>query len=176
MYPYASFTLLLAAAAALSSISNVSAFVQTASCPRSTTQLNLENHIAEMIDGELDRLQNIKLWRQNQAEKLNKGKEFTVPTGFDFNSVSDFQPNAGAAQKIQIRKDKRMARDDPARYCADRCVSTGNCQVWEDMFEMAPDEVQKFCKECVLSEEEEPCDVPEMFIENAGKNPWELRP
>lgn len=92
----------------------------------------------------------------------------------------DLQPNADAAKKIQMRKDKRMARDDPARYCADRwcvhriiilgfgsgifcshlvclycssahpplpiSVSTGNCQVWEDMFEMAADEVQKFCK------------------------------
>lgn len=33
-----------------------------------------------------------------------------------------------------------------------------------------------FIQECVLSEDEEPCDVPEKFIENAGKNAWELRP
>ena len=98
------------------------------------------------IDSELDRLKNIGLWRQQQAEKLNKGKD-TLPQGFDFNSPGDFSPMADAAQKIQMRKDKRMARDDPARYCADRCVSTGNCQVWEDMFEMAADEVQAFCQE-----------------------------
>jgi hypothetical protein len=29
-------------------------------------------------------------------------------------------------------------------------------------------EVQKFCKECVLSEEEEPCDVPGGFYEDDG--------
>jgi hypothetical protein len=103
-------------------------------------------------------------------------KEPTLPRGFDFNSPADLKTNADAASKIQMRKDRRMARDDPARYCADRCVATGNCQVWEDMFEMAADEVQQFCKECVLSEDEEPCNVPEKFIENAGKNPWELRP
>jgi len=129
-----------------------------------------------MIDNEMKRLKNIGLWRREQVEKLKNGKEESLPQGFDFNSVNDFQPNEGAAQKIQMRKDRRMARDDPSRYCADRCVSTGNCQVWEDMFDMAADEVQKFCTECVLSEEEEPCDVPEKFIENAGKNPWELRP
>ncbi|KAL7535565.1 hypothetical protein ACHAXR_006574 [Thalassiosira sp. AJA248-18] len=177
MHPYTSFTALLAAAAALSIIPEVSSFVHPGgSSSRATTQLNLENHIASMIDNEVDRLRNIGLWRQKEAEKLKKAKEPTLPQGFDWNDVNDFQPNAGAAQKIQMRKDKRMARDDPARYCADRCVSTGNCQVWEDMFEMAADEVQQFCKECVLSEDEEPCEVPEKFIENAGLNPWELHP
>ena len=39
---------------------------------------------------------------------------------------------------------------------------------------MAAEEVQTFCKECVLSEGEEPCDVPDMFMENAGKNVWEV--
>lgn len=51
--------------------------------------------------------------------------------------------------------------DDPMRYCADRCVSTGNCDVFEDMFNMDPREVVEFCSECVLSEDEEPCDIPE---------------
>ncbi|KAL7553802.1 hypothetical protein ACHAWF_017129 [Thalassiosira exigua] len=176
MIPYASFTALVAAAAAFSGIQAASSFVHPTPSSRVVTRLNLENHIAEMIDKELDRLHDIGLWRRKQAEKLNKGKEPSMPQGFDFNSPSDFQPNAYAARKIQMRKDKRMAREDPARYCADRCVSTGNCQVWEEMFEMAADEVQQFCTECVLSEEEEPCEVPEKFIENAGLNPWEIRP
>lgn len=30
-----------------------------------------------------------------------------------------------------------------------------------DFFELSPKEVLKFCEECVLSEEEEPCEVPE---------------
>jgi hypothetical protein len=44
------------------------------------------------------------------------------------------------------------------------------------MFELSEKEVRKFCEECVLSEDEEPCDVPEKFLENAGKNSWELMP
>ena len=99
-----------------------------------------------------------------------------MPQGFLFNTPTDLKTNADAASNIQIRKDRRMARDDPSRYCADRCVATGNCQVWEDMFEMSAKEVQIFCKEFVLSEDEEPCDVPDKFIENAGKNSWELHP
>jgi len=37
---------------------------------------------------------------------------------------------------MQRRKDEKMANDDPMRYCADRCVSTGNCDVFEDMFDL----------------------------------------
>ncbi|KAL9186157.1 hypothetical protein ACHAXT_005395 [Thalassiosira profunda] len=176
MNPYARAIALLAATAALGGVPEISSFVHPAPPSRATTRLHLENHIAEMIDEEMERLKNLQFWRRQQDEKARKGREPSIPQGFDFNSPGDFQQNAGAAQKIQMRKDKRMARDDPARYCADRCVSTGNCQVWEEMFEMAPAEVQKFCKDCVLSEDEEPCDVPEKFIENAGLNPWELHP
>lgn len=125
------------------------------------------------IDNELDRLQHIEQWRTHQTDKLKV--EPTLPSGFDFNTLADLPgQTANAASNIQARKDRRMARDDPARYCADRCVATGNCQVWEDMFDMAAEEVQTFCKECVLSEGEEPCDVPDMFMENAGKNVWEV--
>ena len=45
-----------------------------------------------------------------------------MPKGFDFNSVNDFQTTSDASKKIQMRKDRRMARDDPMRYCADRCL------------------------------------------------------
>ena len=123
------------------------------------------------IDNELLRLNDIDSWRRQQAEKLKQGKE-----GFDFNSAADFLPTKDTINKIQMRKDRRMAREDPARYCADRCVATGNCQIWEDTFDMSAEEVQKFCKECVLSDEEEPCDVPQKFIDNAGKNLWEIHP
>lgn len=126
----------------------------------------------------MERLRNIGLWREKEAEKRKKWSEIepTMPKGFDFNSVNDFQTTSDASKKIQMRKDRRMARDDPMRYCADRCVSTGNCQVWEDMFDLSAKQVREFCEECVLSEDEEPCDVPEKFLDDAGKNSWELRP
>ena len=65
----------------------------------------------------------------------------------------------------QRRKDEKLANEDPSTYCADRCVSTGHCDVYEDFFEMKPQDVVKFCVECVLSEEEEPCDVPDGFYD-----------
>jgi len=65
----------------------------------------------------------------------------------------------------QKAKDKRLAKNDPQRYCADRCVATGNCDVYEDIYKMSPQEVVAFCEECVLSDDEEPCDVPEAMYD-----------
>lgn len=156
-----------------SSVTDTSAFTQPARSHRMKTSLNLEDDIANMIDKEAERLNDMLSWRQNEEAKRKKGNDASLPQGFDFNSVSDFTPAASAAAKIQARKDRRMARDSPERYCADRCVATGNCDIWEDMFELSEKEVQKFCKDCVLSEGEEPCEVPEKFFEDAGMNSWE---
>mmetsp|Transcript_33277 Transcript_33277/g.56570 ORF Transcript_33277/g.56570 Transcript_33277/m.56570 type:complete len:197 (+) Transcript_33277:143-733(+) len=175
------------------------AFVAPA-CGRVSTAIHLEDHIADMIDGEVIRLQHkeeaeaLFALKQRQWNKLNP----TIPTGFDFDidaGIFDAPPEldidagvfhvpptelvAGEEEGVlgfssgvdrsklsgpRRKKDERMASDDPRRYCADRCVSTGNCDVFEDMFEMGPSEVMEFCTDCVLSEDEEPCDVPESFL------------
>lgn len=59
-----------------------------------------------------------------------------------------------------------MAMNDPQRYSADRCITTGNCDIYEDYYGLSAHEVIQFCAECVLSEEEEPCDIPERFHDN----------
>eukprot|EP00980_Cylindrotheca_fusiformis_P027646 scaffold21722_cov54-Cylindrotheca_fusiformis.AAC.1 len=35
--------------------------------------------------------------------------------------------------KRQRRRDEKLASSSPEKYCADRCVSTGNCDVYEDL-------------------------------------------
>ena len=56
---------------------------------------------------------------------------------------------------MQLRRDKKMAEKNPQQYCADRCVATGNCEVYEDIFEMSPTQVMEFCNDCVLAEDED---------------------
>ena len=101
----------------------------------------------------------------------------------------------------QRRKDQHLAEKDPQQYCADRCIATGNCDVFEDLyvpyrssivsylllllrsithsqqqqqrstfcsFQLSPEDVIGFCNDCVLAEDEEPCDIPEAFYD-AGK-------
>eukprot|EP00970_Alexandrium_tamarense_P013998 scaffold3799_cov109-Alexandrium_tamarense.AAC.1 len=126
----------------------------------STTVLYLEDHIANMIDGELHRLnhkqESDQEWQMKQRQWSRI--EPKLPSEFDFADGIDqlFTAAAGgdgygeretvqgftsgvdrSISSPQRRKDKRMAENDPMRYCADRCVSTGNCDVFEDMFEMS---------------------------------------
>lgn len=138
------------------------------------------------IDGELHRLRHK---HEHDQEWLDKQRQWakmepTLPAGFEFNDAETTFDTEGKSvpgftagvdrgiSPVQRRKDEKMANDDPMRYCADRCVSTGNCDVFEDMFDMDPREVIKFCKECVLSEDEEPCDVPDAFLDDdSGLHP-----
>ena len=110
------------------------------------------------------RLSHIRESRRESDKKYRKvaGIEKEIPVNYDFSN-----PLIEDSENIVIkRKDKRLAKSNPQAYCADRCVSTGNCDVYEDLFNMSPQEVIAFCTECVLSEEEEPCDVPEAMLED----------
>ena len=149
--------------------------------PRPSTRLFLEDHIANMIDNEMRRLYQKHVteseWNAKQAAWAAETN--TLPENYDFTaefeamSPSDVVPGFSSGvdrsrdtTSPRRRKDEKMASNDPMRYCADRCVTTGNCDVFEDMFDLGPEEVIKFCKDCVLSEEEEPCDVPVNWFED----------
>lgn len=124
---------------------------------RSITKPHITLH---RIDGELHRLnhkqESDQEWQMKQRQWSRI--EPKLPSEFDFADGIDqlFTAAAGgdgygegetvqgftsgvdrSISSPQRRKDKRMAENDPMRYCADRCVSTGNCDVFEDMFEMS---------------------------------------
>lgn len=179
-------------------MSSASAFVALApptTTRTKTTSLNLEDHIADMIDGEKRRLDlkhhlmsdaDMLLEEQRKRRESRMLIEPDLPEGFDFDGADyfgrplpGFTGGGGGVDRSppsgpMRRKDERMAEDDPMRYCADRCVSTGNCDVFEDMFDMGPEEVVKFCTECVLSEEEEPCDVPQYMFNSGGEDDGDI--
>jgi hypothetical protein len=152
---------------------------------RPSTQLNLEDHIANMIDNELKRLnsKDIIESKWNDSQRAWSAEVKPTPDNYDFQAeyfdmmsprdILGFSSGVDRTKDTSSprrRKDEKMAEDDPMRYCADRCVTTGNCDVFEDMFDMDPTEVITFCKECVLSEEEEPCDVPVNLFEDDNDN------
>jgi hypothetical protein len=118
-----------------------------------------------MIDGELFRQGHKQEFENKWMEKnrnvilhqLNKD-------GPDMDAMPDEQLNF--REKF---RDTKMAATDPQRYCADRCIATGNCDVYEDIFEFSPEEVIAFCNDCVLVDEEDPehdtCDIPDAFYD-----------
>lgn len=134
-------------------------FLIRSSLPKSKpfAPLFLEDWVADMIDDELRRLGSenamSKEWMQRNKAAILKRLES------DF--VDEEDPNLEEFQSH--KKDSKMALRDPQRYCADRCITTGNCDVFEDAFNLSPREVIQFCKECVLSEDEDPCDIPDGF-------------
>ena len=105
-------------------------------CFRPATKLFLEDHIADMIDKELVRLANKQEADREWKRKNDAVLEQKLPQGFDFEEATVMEHVMAPRQQ---RKDKRLAKDDPRAYCADRCIATGNCEVFEDM-----------CVECVL--------------------------
>mmetsp|Transcript_52096 Transcript_52096/g.79107 ORF Transcript_52096/g.79107 Transcript_52096/m.79107 type:complete len:160 (-) Transcript_52096:230-709(-) len=123
----------------------------------STTTLFLEDWVANLIDEELYRQSHKKDFENEWMEK-NRAAVFS-------RMETDFMFEPDKTEFVMHKRDEKMAKEDPQKYCADRCVTTGNCDIYEDYFEMSPQEVIKFCTECVLSEEEEECDIPDGFYD-----------
>ena len=100
----------------------------------------------------MDRLQRNQNTFQQQPSKLLSEE---VPSDYTPNGImiDDNQPDK--PNSMQMRKDRLLADRSPQAYCADRCVATGNCEVYEDMFHLSPSQVVAFCEECVLSDDEE---------------------
>jgi len=122
----------------------------------STTALNLNPRIAKMIDGEYWRESHLKEWEHERHQHDEAVLEHNLPAKFDAAEDAFFEPTF----HIQEKKDRKMAREHPQKYCADRCLSTGYCDAFEDFFALSPEEAVGFCTDCVLSEDEEPCEIP----------------
>ena len=115
----------------LSTTSPSNAFVirpqqNVASSKPSSTTLFLEDWVADMIDQEIYRQAHKKEYENEWMEK-NRNAVF-AKLSEDF--VMDRMDNK---EFVMHRKDEKLAKDDPQKYCADRCVSTGNCDVFEDL-------------------------------------------
>ena len=129
-----------------------------------TTTLYLEDHIADLIDSELVRVGKLEEWEREWHEKNKqyiepKSNSEAVDSLLSSETMSD---GVDRPNPMMLKRDQRMAEKDPQKYCADRCVATGNCEVYEDMFEMSPSQVMEFCNECVLAEDDDAeCPIPD---------------
>lgn len=92
-----------------------------------STRLFLEDWVADLIDGELKRQSHKDDYEREWMEKNRAAVMHRME--------SDFTPmiDTDADGIRQRRKDEMMARKSPEQYCADRCVSTGHCDVYEDL-------------------------------------------
>lgn len=91
------------------------------------TRLYLEDWVADLIDKELYRQGHMKEFEAEWMEKNRAAVFHKIET--DFGPISD----PDETDFRMYAKDKKMAENDPQRYCADRCVATGNCDIFEDL-------------------------------------------
>lgn len=173
---------------AVAMMSVASSFLMRPATPI-TTKLFLEDWVANLIDKELYRQSHKKEFENEWMEKNRAAVFHSVET--DFGPIAD----PDDTEFRMYNRDKNMAVHDPQRYCADRCIATGNCDVFEDLwvfasvqksrcilsstillfyavfyvewcsYHMSPEEVIKFCTDCVLSEGEGECEIPEGFYD-----------
>lgn len=91
------------------------------------TKLHLQDWVAELIDQELHRQGHKKEYENEWMEK-NRAAVFSRMES-DFGPIEDLDQS----EFRMHNKDKKMAEEDPERYCADRCIATGNCDIYEDL-------------------------------------------
>jgi len=146
----------------------------------STTRIFLEDWVANMIDGELERLtpegakqydaQSMAQLKGAVVTKMQAGAVANMGGPAVVGYPSQMLDESQREDFAQHNRDERMAFTKPEQYCADRCVATGNCDILEDFYELTPESVIEFCEECVLNFEVEDggdndCTVPEVFYE-----------
>ena len=130
--------------------------------------------VADMIDNELYRQEHKKEFEEAWMKK-NKGAVLSRMSDASSSSTigqypSQMMDESDREAFAEHKRDERMAFLKPEKYCADRCVATGNCDIFQDFYELGPEDVLKFCEECVLNFDEDldsegGCDVPDAFYD-----------
>jgi hypothetical protein len=99
---------------------------------RPSSRLFLEKRIAELIDQELYRERHKQDYEREWMEKNRQA--VAVKTDVDESSNYLQLDDDDLSNLRQRKKDELLAKNDPQRYCADRCIATGNCDIFEDLY------------------------------------------
>jgi hypothetical protein len=96
---------------------------------RNPTNLFIDKKTADLIDGESYRQLHQKDF---EREWMEKNREAMLSTLSDGQGAVPDDEDPEQNMKEQAR-DRNLAKKNPQQYCADRCIATGNCDVYEDM-------------------------------------------
>jgi hypothetical protein len=102
----------------------------------------IDKHIADMIDQELYRQNHKKefeeAWMQkNKPAILQRMDDAVSASTIDALTSMDSDTVYNVRQQL---RDQKLARTNPQQYCADRCIATGYCDVFEDLYVLSPDQ------------------------------------
>jgi hypothetical protein len=107
------------------------------SSTRSTTRIFLEDWVAEMIDAEIYRQEHKKEYEAAWMEKNRGAILHNLRHGGGGGEADEVMASSSSANANlmvldddvqnfrQHARDVKLAKEDPQRYCADRCITTG---------------------------------------------------
>ena len=107
----------------------------------------IDRNIADMIDQEYYRQHHKEEYHQQWMER-HQPQIKTKPSNLDHTN-SDMMMVVGVLDtytinnnddddvilnRRQLLRDEKLARTNPQQYCMDRCIATGYCDVYEDLY------------------------------------------
>lgn len=115
-------------------------------------------HSFSLIDKDHDGKISLEEFKAMASQNVlpSLAKMFAQDNGraFEENGEHDHFSNAYSGENaFEFRRDKKLWQEHPQRYCADRCLATGYCEVLEDIYEMTTSQVRQFCENCAGDDE-----------------------
>mmetsp|Transcript_35958 Transcript_35958/g.70767 ORF Transcript_35958/g.70767 Transcript_35958/m.70767 type:complete len:180 (-) Transcript_35958:241-780(-) len=123
----------------------------------SSTALGISKQLAQKIDEYYYYQEHKKEVDEKAQQRILQYLDPHLPMGLDAVDLT-----VAALTPTQRVRDTKLVMKNPKSYCQDRCLATGFCDIFEDVFEFSQEEARQFCSECIISDEEDHlCDVPE---------------
>uniref|UniRef100_A0A7S1G0I8 Apple domain-containing protein n=2 Tax=Corethron hystrix TaxID=216773 RepID=A0A7S1G0I8_9STRA len=140
-------------------------FVSTRSClVKSSTTLGISKELAKKLDENYYYQEHKKEIDEDFQNRILGYLDTHLPLGLDAVDL-----DADTITPTQRVRDTKLAMKDMSRYCRDRCLATGFCDVFEEAYDYSQEEARAFCTECVVAVDEDGdehlCDLPEGSIE-----------
>ena len=107
----------------------------------------IDRNIADMIDQEYYRQHHKEEYHQQWMER-HQPQIKTKPSNLDHTNSDMMMTMVGVLDtytisnddddvilnRRQLLRDEKLARTNPQQYCMDRCIATGYCDVYEDLY------------------------------------------
>ena len=94
----------------------------------------IDRNVADMIDQEYYRQHHKEEYHERWMVQHQSQLKTTTTTEAADTYHNDNDNDDKMWNRRQFLRDEKLARTDPQQYCRDRCIATGYCDVYEDLY------------------------------------------
>ena len=94
----------------------------------------IDRNVADMIDQEYYRQHHKEEYHERWMVQHQSQLKTTTTTEAADTYHNDNDDDDKMWNRRQFLRDEKLARTDPQQYCRDRCIATGYCDVYEDLY------------------------------------------